>query len=203
MPRSAKRPKRKATRVTVSAKPKSRAAGAAPGFQSSSLEWEKGGSQFANYARLGLLADANQIGRVKGGAKGRTTGFKPRVKDPNATLSGPDGPAEPHQLEIEMPPALKTVRKVPEGERSVLGRLVAVHADDFAAMARDGRLNQMQHTASHLRKRVAKMREEDAEDGAVAAAALASGKAAPPPRLRKKITKDPNPAFRNDSRHFN
>ena len=46
------------------------------------------------------------------------------------------------------------------------------------------------------------MHEEDAEDAEEAAAAVAQGQEAPPPRLRKKITKDPNPAFRKGSRNF-
>jgi hypothetical protein len=201
MPRSAKRPKQKKGHIKVSQKPRSRQAGKAQGLQASSLSYEQGVSQFANYARLGLLADSNQIGRVKGGAKGRTTGFKPRVKDPNATLT--EGPSELHTLEIEMPPALKTVRKVPQGERDVLCKLLAKHGTNHAAMARDGRLNQMQHTAAHLRRRIETMQAEDAEDAAAVAASLAQGKAAPPRRLRKKITKDPNPAFKRLSKHFN
>ena len=45
-----------------------------------------------------------------------------------------------------MPPALKTIRKLPEGERTVLRKLIARHGDDFAAMARDAKLNALQHT---------------------------------------------------------
>mgnify|MGYP001974692772 CR=1 FL=1 len=56
---------------------------------------------------------------------------------------------------MKMAAALKTVRRVPDGERAVLRKLLARHADDFDAMARDGRLNQYQHTAAHLRRRAA------------------------------------------------
>ena len=187
--------------MTVRVKPRTRDVKnlGARSFQNSSLEYEAGASQFSNFARLGLLADANQIGREKG----RITGFNPRVKDPVAVLSGPDGPSEPHPLEVEMAPALKTVRKVPAGERAVLAKLLAAHGDDYAAMARDGRRNALQHTAAHLRRRIEKMREEDAEDLEVNQEHIAKGMPPPPPRLRRKLTKDPNPAFKKRSKNFN
>ena len=199
MPRSQTSNRRRSTIAKVSQKPKSRKAPACQRFQHSSLDYEDDDTQFANYKRLGLLADANQIG----GVFDRVTGFKPRVKVPGAAeiLSAPSSSA-PHPLEIEMPEALKTIRKVPLGERQVLLKLLEKHGDDYQAMARDMRLNQMQHTAPHLRRRVAKMHEEDAEDAEDAAAAVAQGQEAPPPRLRKKITKDPNPAFKKGSRNF-
>ncbi len=187
-------------------KPRKREAGKNQGLQASELEYKQGETQFANYARLGLLADANQIGAVRGGKGGRTTGFKPRVKDPQAVAAAAAadaGGSAPHHREIEMPPALKTIRKLPEGERTVLRKLIARHGDDFAAMARDAKLNALQHTAAHLRRRVAKMREEDEEDAADAADAVARGEAPPPPRLRHKKTKHPNKAFAKGSKHFN
>ena len=51
-------------------KPRKREAGKNQGLQASELEYKQGETQFANYARLGLLADANQIGAVRGGGGG-------------------------------------------------------------------------------------------------------------------------------------
>ena len=95
MPRSRSRPKQKKTRVKVRAKPVTKkariASDAAAFFDRSSLTYDTSESQFANYARLGLLADANQIG-----AKRDTIlGFKPRVKGlpRRGAAAGPSGVA--------------------------------------------------------------------------------------------------------------
>jgi nucleolar protein 16 len=197
MGRSRTAVRRRSSIKKVSVRPKNRTVPKPKVFQHSALEYDHKATQYDNYAQLGLLYDANQIGVVRD----KITGFKPRVKVPESKV--PTGSDAPHQLEIEMPEGLKTVRKVPEGERSVLLKLMAKHGDDYAAMARDMRLNQYQHTAAHLKRRIAKMHEEDAEDAATAAEAAEAGRAEPPPRLRKKITKDPNPAFKKSSRHFN
>lgn len=164
-------------------------------FDNSKLDYDPTKTQFENYERLGLLVDCNQIGAERKQIKG----FKPRVKGPCAE---PAPPGSVHQLELEVPEGLKTIKKVPEGEHKVLSALIERHGDDHSAMARDMKLNAYQHTAAHLRRRIAKMREEDAEEVAEAAAAVALGKQAPPPRLRKKITKDPNKAFSKKSRNF-
>ena len=193
--------RRRKTIKKVSVKPKSRKAPNCQRFQHSSLDYDDEASQFANYQRLGLLADPNQIQAVHD----RITGFKPRVKVPGAAeaaASSVEPSSEPHPLELEMPEALKTVRKVPLGERQVLLKLVAKHGDDYAAMARDMKLNAMQHTAAHLRRRIAKMGSEDAEEAEEAAAMVAQGKEAPPPRLRRKLTKHPNSAFHKSSMNF-
>jgi len=91
---------------------------------------------------------------------------------------------------------------VPLGERQVLLKLEERYGDDCSAMARDMRLNALQHTAAHLRRRIEKMHAEDAEEAEEAAVDVAAGKAPPPPRLRAKQTRDPNPAFKNRSRNF-
>ena len=70
-------------------------------------------------------------------------------------------------------------------------------------MARDIRRNALQHTGSHLRRRIDKMRQEDEEDAEAAREAESAGVPVPAPRLHKKITKDPNKAFSKLSQHFN
>ena len=196
MPRSRTANRRKASFGKTTRKPVSKDCPKSQRFQGSSLEYDESATQFANYQRLGLLADANQIGA----ASGRITGFKPRVKGPMAAPS--DGAT--HPLELEVPPALKTVRAVPLGERSVLLKLLEKHVDDYAAMARDMRINTLQHTAAHLRRRIAKMREEDTEEAAEAAEKAAAGEPPPPPnwKHRPKPTLDPNPAFKKRSKNF-
>ena len=208
MPRSRSRPKQKKTRVKVRAKPVTKkariASDAAAFFDRSSLTYDTSESQFANYARLGLLADANQIG-----AKRDTIlGFKPRVKGlpRRGAAAGPSGVATtgaaPHPLEAEVPPALKTVRRVPDGERAVAQAARAPRR----RLRRDGARrppNQYQHTAAHLRRRVAKLALDDA-DAAAAAADAGRAPAADEPRATglRKLTRDPNPAFRKRSMHF-
>ena len=209
MPRSKKTNRRRSSLTKV--KQKQMGIGKAIGkrvdksqrFQGSALDYNEKKTQFSNYERLGLLADANQIGAVKESI----TGFKPRVKPPKAKLPAADtvrpSVEETHPLELEVPEGLKTIRKVPEGERKVLLKLQAVHGTNYSAMARDMRLNAMQHTASWLKKRIEKMIGEDEQEAAAATAAIGAGKLPPPPRLRKKLTKHPNNAFQKRSMNFN
>ena len=195
MPRSRSRPKKHSKSNRVSVKSNHKKIPRPSAFDRSKLDYDPKETQFANYQKLGLLYDANQIGAERKHIKG----FKPRVKGPSAE---PAAPGDVHQLELEVPEGLKTVKKVPEGEHKVLSALIERHGDDYTAMARDMKLNAYQHTAAHLRRRIAKMQSEDAEEAAEAAAAVALGKQAPPPRLRKKITKNPNKAFSKKSMNF-
>ena len=198
MPRSRARPKKHAKATRVKAKPKNLRVPAATYFSTTqtALSYDSEKTQFENYGELGLLADSNQIGAVRGSIRG----FHPRVKGPCAeTAADPDAP---HPLELEVPEAAITIRIVPEGECKVLRTLLARHGDDYAAMARDMRINTHQHTAAHLRRRVSKMREQDAEDEATADAAAKAAAPAPEPRFRRKATRDPNPAFKKRSKQF-
>lgn len=194
MPRSRTSNRRKKSLGKVSVKPRSRAVPKTSRFQNSSLEYDEKASQFANYKRLGLMYDPNQIGAVND----RVTGFKPRVKGPVAEAGG----SEPHVLEREMPEALKTIRRVPPGERKVLLRLIERHGDDYTAMTRDSKLNTLQHTAAHLRHRIGKLRDDDAEEAAAVDAAHAANAPAPAPRTKRKLTRDPNPAFKKRAMNF-
>ena len=195
MPRSRSANRRSSSIKKVSIKPKLNNPKCSR-FQHSALDYDDDKTQFSNYARLGLMADANQIGAIRN----QITGFKPRVKVPDITgvdtsigaVAQREGGK--HPLELEVPEALKTVRKVPDGERTVLLKLMAKHGDDYAAMARDMRLNSLQHTAAHLRRRIHKMKEEDEED---------EGEAAQPPAQKRKLTRDPNPAFKKRAMNFN
>mmetsp|Transcript_22869 Transcript_22869/g.58157 ORF Transcript_22869/g.58157 Transcript_22869/m.58157 type:complete len:213 (-) Transcript_22869:412-1050(-) len=211
MPRSQKSNRRRSTITSV--KQKQKGIGKKVGervarsqrFQASELDYDQKQTQFANYARLGLAADANQIGAVKESI----TGFKPRVKVPKASAKQLEAAAAAaaaangaHPLELEVPEGLKTIRQVPDGERQVLLKLQAVHGTDYAAMARNMRLNPMQHTAAWLRKRIAKLQSEDDDEAAAVQEAVAKGAAAPPPRHRKKMTKHPNDAFHKRSKNF-
>ena len=195
MPRSRTSNRRKSSLGKVSRKPKGREVPKTSSFQHSSLEYDEKATQFANYQRLGLLYDANQIGAVRD----RITGFKPRVKGPVAEASSSD---DRHVLEEEMPPALKTIRRVPPGEVKVLRKLIERYGEDYAAMARDMRLNSLQHTSNHLRNRIFKLRQDDAEEAEAVAAAEREGEPAPAPRGKRKLTRDPNPAFKKRSMNF-
>ena len=84
MPRSRSRPKKnsKAPR-TKARKNFSNKAPRPSVFNDSKLDYDTSETQFENYKRLGLLADANQIGKERD----RIVGFKPRVKGPSAEPS--------------------------------------------------------------------------------------------------------------------
>ena len=196
MPRSRSRPKKHPKTKRVKAKPKHLTVQPATYFTTTqtALSYDPKKSQFANYGELGLLADSNQIGAARS-----IRGFHPRVKGPCAPAADPDAV---HPLELEVPEAAVTVRIVPEGECKMLRALLARHDDDYAAMARDMRINTHQHTAAHLRRRVSKLREQEAEDAAAAEAAAKAAAPAPEPRFRRKLTKDPNPAFKKRSKQF-
>ena len=177
----------------MKAKPKSYKVAENDNFADSALSYDVSTTQFANYKALGLLADANQIGATKG----RVTGFKPRVKGPSAAVVDEE---YTHPLELEVPEGELTVKQVPDGERKVLLALMLRHGEDFSAMARDMRLNTHQHTGAHLRRRISKLKLDDVRDAAVAAARVTEGKK---PKLKKKITKNPNRAFKRNSMNFN
>lgn len=203
MPRSRTSNRRKSSFKKVSVKPRDKKkTPRCERFQNSSLEYDSKATQFANYQRLGLLADANQIGAKQD--KTKVVGFTPRVKGAREPIvpTTEDGAPAPHPLELECPEGLKTIRKVPLGECKVLLKLIEAHGDDYTAMARDMRRNQLQHTAAHLRKRIAKMHEEDVEDLAERAAAAQEGASMPPDRFARKRTGDPNNAFHKRSRNF-
>jgi len=196
MPRSRARPKQSKTHVKVKVKTK-RVSKAQPNFfTNSALSYDRTRTQFANYKSMGLQVDSNQIGAERKTIRG----FKPRVKGPTVEPLPAD---QLHPLELEVGEALKTYKSVPPGERQILNKLIARHGDDLTAMARDTRLNQYQHTASHLRHRIEKMRAEDEEDANAAAAAAATEAPVPAPRHCKKITKIPNNAFKSRSTNFN
>lgn len=201
MPRSRARPKRNAKTAKVRVKPKSKKVNNLSSFLADSKvlsEYDVTKSHYENYKKLGLLADANQIGAVRDSIRG----FKPRLKGPTASSSSADAVVTRHPLEDEVPEAEITYRQVPEGEQKVLTALIARYGDDYAAMARDMRLNPYQHTAAHLRHRVAKMRTENIEDAERASEAAAAGAPAPAARHRRKLTHDPNPAFKKRSKQF-
>lgn len=66
-------------------------------------------------------------------------------------------PAVIRQLEREAnAPREKTVRYQSEREKEWLARLVERHGEDVGAMARDGKLNPMQQTASDIKRRLKK-----------------------------------------------
>ena len=196
MPRSRSRPKKNPHRLRNRTKPKSQKIAKPSVFDNSVLSYDPKSSQYENYKRLGLLADVNQIGAVRD----TITGFKPRKQGPCAEPA-PEG--FEHPLKAEVPEGKKEIRQVPEGEQKVLRALMAKHGEDHAAMARDMKINTYQQTAAHLRRRIAKMLQEDAQEEAEQEAAVAKGGDAPLPRIQKKLTKLPNRAFSKKSMNFN
>lgn len=163
------------------------------------LKYDVARSHYQNFEKFGLLADANQIGAVRDSIRG----FKPRLKGPSASSGAADPATTHHPLEDEVPEAAITYRQIPEGEHKVLTALMASHGEDYGAMARDMRLNQYQHTAAHLRHRIAKMRTEQEMDAEEAVEAEREGAKPPQKRRVKKVTYDPNPLFKKRSKHFN
>ena len=105
MPRSRSRPKKHSKSNRVSVKRNHKKIPRPSAFDRSKLDYDPKETQFANYQKLGLLYDANQIGAERKQIKG----FKPRVKGPSAE---PAAPGDVHQLELEVPEGLKTVKKV-------------------------------------------------------------------------------------------
>jgi nucleolar protein 16 len=201
MPRSRARPKRNAKATKVRVKPRASKVSKPSGFLANSkvLKYDVARSHYQNFEKFGLLADANQIGAVRDSIRG----FKPRLKGPSASSGAADPATTHHPLEDEVPEAAITYRQIPEGEHKVLTALMASHGEDYGAMARDMRLNQYQHTAAHLRHRIAKMRTEQEMDAEEAVEAEREGAKPPQKRRVKKVTYDPNPLFKKRSKHFN
>ena len=152
-------------------------------FQGSALDYNEKKTKFSNHGAW-PLADANQIGVVKESI----TGFKPRVKPPKAKLPAADtvrpSVEETHPLGSMRCEGRKIFARCRRANAKCC-KLQAVHGTNYSAMARDMRLNAMQHTASWLKKRIEKMIGEDEQEAAAATAAIGAGKLPPPPRLRK------------------
>ena len=90
MPRSRARPKRAKSRPKVRQRSKGKKT-VLPSENSGAItnsshlsKYDVSKSQYENYKDLGLLADANQIGAVRGSIRG----FKPRLKGPTAEPTG-------------------------------------------------------------------------------------------------------------------
>ena len=200
MPRSITSPKKNPHRVKQkAAKPKHQKVARPNVFDHSVLDYDPSETQFSNYKKLGLLADANTIGA----ARSTITGFKPRNLGQPCADPTPEGFV--HPLEGEVCEKRYVHRMVPEGEQKVLRALLAKHGEfGFSAMARDMKINTLQHTEAHLRRRIAKMKAEDAAEAAAAAEAVAQGRPVPMARnaIPRKIKKRPNRAFSKKSTHF-
>ena len=200
MPRSITRPKKSPHRVKQKvAKPKSQKIPQPNVFDHSALAYDPTETQFSNYKKLGLMANANVIGA----ARDTITGFKPRNLGQPCAEPAPEG--FEHPLAAEVPEKRMVHRMVPEGEQKVLRTLLAKHGDfGLSAMARDMKVNTLQHTEAHLRRRIAKMQQEDAKEAAAVAEAEAQSRPAPMARnaIPKKIKKNPNRAFSKKSNNF-
>ena len=200
MPRSITRPKKSPHRVKQKvAKPKSQKIAQPNAFDHSVLNYDPSATQFSNFKKLGLLADVNTIGA----ARSTITGFKPRNLGQPCADPTPEG--FEHPLEGEVCEKRYVHRMVPEGEQKVLRALLAKHGDfGLTAMARDMKVNTLQHTEAHLRRRIAKMQAEDAAEAAAEAEAVAQSRPAPMARnaIPKKVKRNPNRAFSKKSTHF-
>ena len=181
------------------------ASDAAAFFDRSSLTYDTSESQFANYARLGLLADANQIG-----AKRDTIlGFKPRVKGlPRRGAAG----AERRRDDEARRRTRSRPRCRPRSRRC--GACPTASAPCCASCSRATPTTSTRwrataaSTSTSTRRRTCAAASKLALDDADAAAAAADAGRAPPaadePRATglRKLTRDPNPAFSNRSMHF-
>jgi nucleolar protein 16 len=120
--------------------------------------WDEDVTPSANYKRLGLSASLQAD-------KGRSHGVRAAAAAAAAAASAPpDAPQPLGRLATAGDPEslrLATGRRLARGarpprpltarQRRLVGALVAAHGDDVAAMARDTKLNPLQHTGSALR----------------------------------------------------
>jgi nucleolar protein 16 len=67
------------------------------------------------------------------------------------------------EIEALGPPEVPLPRHQSEGEQDFLRLLVRKHGSDYAAMARDLKLNRYQQTAAELRRRLVKMQRDGAK----------------------------------------
>ena len=110
MPRSRARPKRAKSRPKVRQRSKGKKT-VLPSENSGAItnsshlsKYDVSKSQYENYKDLGLLADANQIGAVRGSIRG----FKPRLKGPTAEPTGERALAPVPPLSVPAPSALQS-----------------------------------------------------------------------------------------------
>lgn len=113
-----------------------------------------------NMERLGLVADVN---KVAGGARKRPDpiSLAAAAADPAALDAAAAEPAD-DELRVALGKARSSGRAPPKRltvrQRGIVERLLAVHGDDVAAMARDTKLNAMQHSEGQLRAMIASFR---------------------------------------------
>jgi nucleolar protein 16 len=84
----------------------------------------------------------------------------------NGTIPKAPNTAVVAQLQQEAAkPEKKYKRKQPEGEKAFVKELVEKYGDDYAAMARDMKINYMQRSEGDLKRRIRKWREDGGEVG--------------------------------------
>ncbi|KAJ7526471.1 hypothetical protein O6H91_16G007700 [Diphasiastrum complanatum] len=121
------------------------------------LEWNDKGTRLANYRSLGLVANPNLLGARSGSEDVVQLASlqKFREEEQMDQIDGSDMEAD------DVKSALGKKRK--DGKRNPLqrltlmqrvyvGRLIEKYGNDFEAMARDIKLNKMQHSSGSLKK---------------------------------------------------
>jgi len=111
--------------------------------------WSETSTRRANYAALGLAENANdQHGRHNPVRKPPA----PVVSEPPVgALAVTDGEAMRQVLGLPLARGVRPPRQLTATQTRVLAALVAAHGSDVEAMARDRKLNALQHTPGTLR----------------------------------------------------
>ncbi|KAL4458495.1 hypothetical protein ABPG75_013360 [Micractinium tetrahymenae] len=111
-------------------------------------KWDDQQHVDANYERAGLVADVNAaFGRNK-----RRDVLREKAEAAPEML---EAPIQDDELKAACAQVRSTGKALPKRltahQRQIVGRLLAAHGDDIQAMARDRKLNSMQHSEAVLR----------------------------------------------------
>jgi nucleolar protein 16 len=120
-------------------------------------QWKEDTTHMGNYSSVGIVSDPNALGKTGRNSKSiqsaETRENEP--KDTSVAATAIVGGDEVRGLLGQVrSTGLAPPKRLTTKQRRVVGALVAKHGDDLNAMARDRKLNAMQHTIAQLRELV-------------------------------------------------
>ena len=120
--------------------------------------WKEDTTHVGNYSSVGIVSDPNALGKTGRNSKsslGAETRDSNERQDTSVAATAIVGGDEVRGLLGQVrSTGLAPPKRLTTKQRRIVGALVAKHGDDLNAMARDRKLNAMQHTIAQLRELV-------------------------------------------------
>ena len=118
--------------------------------------WQEDTTHVSNYSVVGIVSDPNAVGKTGRNAKAPLGGSSAdEPEDTSVAATATVGGDEVRGLLGQVrSTGLAPPKRLTTKQRRIVGALVAKHGHDLNAMARDRKLNAMQHTIAQLRELV-------------------------------------------------